>query len=191
MAYTNSIMKTQTIANGLSVIRIVFAPVLAFMVLHQNPSWSSFTFAWVLGSTDKLDGILARRSTPSRAGAFLDTVADKILLLVVGFAVAYVGAISWVPMILITIREVGMTIYRIYWSRHGLSMPARASGKYKAFIQGIAITSAMLPLLSDHRIVVDALMWIAVAFTYFSAFQYIADGRSALSSTGEIEKSNS
>ena len=180
--------KLTYVANFLSLSRIILSPVLAWMVLYRNPWWLSFVLGVLVASTDKIDGELARYSKPTRTGAFLDTVADKVLLLFVGWAVVKVGSFSWIPMAIITVREVFMTVYRIYWGKKGLAMPARKSGKYKAFIQAIAIASAMLPLLEGYPLVDDVLIWVAVAITLFSAAQYIMDGKSALSTTGELSK---
>jgi len=176
------------IANTLTIIRIVLAPILAAMVLYKNPWWLAFIFGWILAGTDKVDGVLARYGSPTRLGAFLDTLADKVLLLVVGWAIVYVDGIWWLPMAIISVREIGMMVYRTYWGKKGLAMPARQSGKYKAFMQGVALSAAMLPPLEPYPNVISFLIWVAVAFTLFSAGQYIVDGRAALSTSGVLEK---
>ncbi len=167
-------------ANLLTLSRIVFAPVVAFLVLQENPSWLTFALTWILGITDRIDGDLARKSGPTKAGAFLDTLADKILLLFLGYALVSQGAFFWLPMTIIAIREVGMMVYRSYWQRYGLSLPARPSGKYKAVVQGLAIVAAMFPPFGGDHIAIDIMLWIAVAFTVVSALQYIVDGQKAL-----------
>ena len=172
-------------ANTLTLSRIAFAPIVAFMVLQKNPWWLTFWLGWVLGATDKLDGSLARQAEPTRTGAFLDTLADKVIVLFIGYALVIVGSFSWIPMTIIAVREIGMMGYRSYWSKYGLAMPARKSGKYKTFAQGIALSAGLFPPLENYPKVDDGLLWFAVVLTLFSAAQYIIDGRSALSSTGE------
>ena len=167
-------------ANALTLSRIVFAPFVAALVLQMNPRWLTFVLTWILGITDRIDGDLARKIGPTKAGAFLDTLADKILLLFLGYALVIQGAFGIIPMSIIAVREVGMMIYRSYWQRYGLSLPARPSGKYKAVVQGLAIVAAMFPPLRGSHWVIDVMLWVAVAFTLVSAAQYIIDGQKAL-----------
>ena len=172
-------------ANSLTVFRFVMAPVLAVLVLYQNPWWLTFWMGWFLGATDVIDGSLARRATPTRLGAFLDPLADKVVVLLVGFALVSIGRFPVLPLLLITAREVAIMAYRSYWTRQGLAIPARKSAKYKTFIQGVALAAALCPPLEDYPWVADTLLWIAVAFTIVSGLQYVMDGRDALRTTGQ------
>ncbi|MGI9597305.1 MAG: CDP-alcohol phosphatidyltransferase family protein, partial [Acidimicrobiales bacterium] len=172
-------------ANSLTVIRITTALVLALMVLAKNPWWVTFWFGWFLGATDYLDGQLARRAAPTRVGAFLDPLADKVVVLLVGYALVWLDRFGWLPITLIAVREVAIMVYRSYWGRRGLAIPARKSAKYKTLIQGVALAAAMCPALDDHLWVADTLLWLAVAFTLISGLQYAIDGRNSLRTTGE------
>ena len=152
-------------ANTLTIFRFLASPFLAALVVHQNPWWLTFVLGWFLGATDVIDGSLARRADPTRLGAFLDPLADKVVVLLVGFALVGSGRFPWLPLVLITVREVGIMAYRSYWSRFGLAIPARRSAKYKTLIQGVALAAAMCPPLDPYPLVADALLWRAVAFT--------------------------
>ncbi|MGB5757303.1 MAG: CDP-alcohol phosphatidyltransferase family protein [Acidimicrobiales bacterium] len=172
-------------ANSLTVLRITSAPVLALLVLAKNPWWLTFWFGWFLGATDYLDGQLARRAAPTRVGAFLDPLADKVVVLLVGYALVWVDRFGWVPVTIIAVREVAIIIYRSHWGRRGLAIPARRSAKYKTLVQGVALAAAMCPALDDALWVADGLLWIAVGFTLVTGMQYATDGRGALRTTGE------
>ncbi len=171
-------------ANGLTIFRFAMAPVLAALVVIQNPWWLTFWIGWFLGATDVVDGALARRATPTRLGAFLDPLADKVVVLCVGYALVAIGRFPLLPVAIITAREVGIMIYRSYWSRRGLAIPARRSAKLKTLVQGIALAAALCPPLEDVPWVADGLLWVAVVFTVVSGAQYLLDGRDALRSTG-------
>jgi CDP-diacylglycerol--glycerol-3-phosphate 3-phosphatidyltransferase len=171
-------------ANSLTISRFLLAPVLAALVLKQNPWWLTFWFGWALGATDLFDGKLARQAEPTRFGAFFDPLADKLVVLLAGFALVNIGRFPLLPLVLITVREVGIMAYRSYWSRRGLAVPARKSAKYKVFVQGIAIAAAMCPALDGALWVADAILWLAVVFTIVTGLQYLADGSDALRSTG-------
>ena len=172
-------------ANAITVFRFLMAPVLAMLVASQNPWWLTFWIGWFLGATDVIDGSLARRATPTRLGAFLDPLADKVVVLLVGFTLVGIGRFSIWPMLIIALREVGIQAYRSYWTRHGLAIPARKSAKYKTLVQGVALASALCPALNGYLWVADWLLWLAVAFTVVSGAQYVLDGRGALRTTGE------
>ncbi|MCP3988951.1 MAG: CDP-diacylglycerol--glycerol-3-phosphate 3-phosphatidyltransferase [Actinomycetia bacterium] len=172
-------------ANSLTIFRITMAPVLALLVWYQNPWWLTFWLGWFLGATDAIDGPLARRATPTRLGAFLDPLADKVVVLLLGAALVVVDRFSALPIVLIAIREVAIMAYRSYWSRRGLAIPARKSAKYKTFVQGVAMAAAMCPALDSYLWFADTLLWLAVGFTLVSGLQYVIDGRDALRTTGQ------
>jgi len=172
-------------ANSLTVFRIAAAPVLAALVLSRNPWWLTFWLGWFLGATDVIDGHLARRATPTRVGAFLDPLADKVVVLLVGYALVWLDRFHWLPVTLILVREVAIMAYRSYWGRRGLAVPARRSAKYKTLVQGVALAAALCPPLEPYPWVADTLLWLAVAFTLYSGLQYGLDGRDALRTTGQ------
>ena len=173
-------------ANTLTISRILLAPVLAGLILYQNPWWVTFIMGWVIGGTDYVDGELARQAEPTRVGAFLDPLADKVLMLFSGFALVFIGRFWWFPMTLMAVREVGIQLYRSYWARRSLAIPARKLAKYKTLVQGLAIAAALFPPLESQPAFADFLLWIAVGFTLFTAGQYIWDGQKAMSSTGSL-----
>lgn len=178
-------------ANLLTASRLVAAPFLFWVILEADPtkgtSWLAFALGLALGFTDYLDGPVARRSgAVTRSGAFLDPLADKVL--VVGAAACFVSVdrLHWIPVAIVAVREIGISFVRIYWARRSLAMPARRSGKYKSFVQGLALTIAAMPALENQQGFVDAFWWVAVLFTVFSGVQYLLDGRAATSTTGSL-----
>src|SRR5688572_26978789 len=73
-------MSFLTAANQLTFLRLLLAPVFAICMLYNRPGWALITFA-VAGITDLLDGVIARWSGQSTTlGAWLDPMADKILI---------------------------------------------------------------------------------------------------------------
>ncbi|HXT69898.1 MAG TPA: CDP-alcohol phosphatidyltransferase family protein [Vicinamibacterales bacterium] len=72
-------MSVLTAANQLTLLRLLLVPVFVLCMLYGRPGWALVTFA-VAAITDALDGLLARRSGPTTLGAWLDPMADKLLL---------------------------------------------------------------------------------------------------------------
>jgi len=69
-----------TTANQLTILRIVFVPVFIILLAYHELGWALGTFV-VVGITDVLDGIIARRfGQKTSIGAVLDPLADKLLM---------------------------------------------------------------------------------------------------------------
>ena len=71
-----------TWANAVTVGRILVSP-LMFVVIPDDKagSWIAFALWFLLCVSDGIDGYLARRHGATRSGAFLDPLADKVLVL--------------------------------------------------------------------------------------------------------------
>jgi len=169
-----------TPANAVTVARLLVTPFFLWMVANGGSTWPALAFWIVLASTDGVDGYLARKQGTTASGAFLDPLADKFLVLGAMFALAGKGIFWWVPVVLIAVREVGISVYRSYWGRRGVSMPARMGAKVKTVVQSIAVGFALLPLTTDdHRWVANVWLWAGVALALFTGAQYLLDGRKA------------
>jgi CDP-diacylglycerol---glycerol-3-phosphate 3-phosphatidyltransferase len=168
-----------TPANAVTVIRLLVSPFLFSMISRDHSSWPIFVLWVVLAATDGIDGWIARRHGTTRSGAFLDPLADKVLVLGALFALASIGRFSWVPVAIIAARELFISLYRVYWGRRGLAVPARQSAKVKTFLQSIAIGLALCPVLDDWWLAADLVLWASVAMAVVSAVQYVLDGSRA------------
>jgi CDP-diacylglycerol--glycerol-3-phosphate 3-phosphatidyltransferase len=169
-----------TPANALTVARLLAAPVFVGIVLSEGASWITVAAGVAVASSDGLDGWLARRHGATRSGAFLDPLADKALVLGAFFALGVQGHMPWVPVGLMAAREVGMSAYRSWAGRRGVSIPARRLAKVKTLIQELAIATYLVPPLAGHRTLQLTVTWAAVALTLASGAQYLWDGRRAL-----------
>lgn len=73
-------MSLLTAANQLTLLRMFLVPVFALCMLYRFPGWALITF-FVAGVTDAFDGLVARwTGQPTTLGAWLDPMADKLLL---------------------------------------------------------------------------------------------------------------
>ena len=101
-----------TAANQLTLLRLLLVPVFALCLLYGRPGWALVTFA-VAGATDALDGLLARRTGPTTLGAWLDPMADKLLLttMMIMLSIPSLAPIQRLPMwlvVLVITRDVGI-----------------------------------------------------------------------------------
>jgi CDP-diacylglycerol--glycerol-3-phosphate 3-phosphatidyltransferase len=165
-----------TPANFLTLGRMLVGIPTLLLVSRHGASWTAVTLWFIITSTDSLDGFLARRDGATRSGAFLDPVADKLLVLG-GFAVlAHRGNIAWWPVVVIAAREVFVSAYRALAGRRGISLPARPLGKYKAFFQYLAIGAVLLPWTAHDKGLQNVVLALVVALTVVSAADIVHHG---------------
>ena len=177
----------RTPANVVTIVRLLFTIPVLMMILDGDPgseSWTTFTGWLVLWVTDWLDGWLARRDGTTRSGAFLDPLADKVLVLGGLITLAVRGDFAWVPVAIIGGRELFISIYRAMAARRGITMPARMLGKWKANVQFLAVALALFPPTAGTAWVADAALWVAVVFTVVSGIDLIANSTRAPAQPG-------
>ena len=165
-----------TPANFVTLARIAVAIPTLVLIRNTGSSWTTVGLWFLITATDSLDGWLARRDGATRSGAFLDPVADK-LIVIGGLAVlADRGTFPWWPVALIALRELGISLYRSIAGRRGIVLPAQRLGKYKTFTQFIAVGLVLLPITADWFGVQKAALAVAVVLTLVSGFQIIRHG---------------
>jgi len=169
-----------TPANAITMARLASTPLLLAVVLAAGADggWLAVAVWFVLSCTDGVDGWLARRHGTTASGAFLDPLADKVVVIGAMAVLVANGVFWWLPVLLITVREVGISAYRSWIARRAISMPARPAAKAKTVVQDLAVGFALLPLTAaDHPFVANAFLWGAVALTLVTGAQYLLDGR--------------
>jgi len=163
-----------TWANMVTVGRVLASPFL-FMLIPDDGRGSYIALVvWiVLCSSDGFDGYLARKHGITRSGAFLDPLADKILVLGAMFTLVSRDVFWVVPVLIIAAREIIVSLYRVFVGSKGVSMPASKTAKVKTFSQQLAVGFALTPFtVIDQTWTFIIFMWIAVALTLLSAAQY-------------------
>ena len=165
-----------TPANFVTLARILVAIPTLSLIRSVGSSWATVGLWFLITATDSLDGWLARRDGATRSGAFLDPVADK-LIVIGGLAVlADRGAFPWWPVLLIALREFGISLYRSVAGRRGIVLPAQRLGKYKAFTQYCAVGVVLLPITADWVGAQHVVLGIALVLTLVSGLQILRHG---------------
>jgi CDP-diacylglycerol--glycerol-3-phosphate 3-phosphatidyltransferase len=183
--------------NQLTWLRILAIPlvVVLFLIGARNPTSLAFPIAGLLFAaaaiTDSLDGYLARRlGQTTRLGAFLDPVADKLMV-----AVALVLIVSRDPSVIMVLtatviigREIAISALREWMAGIGQRTAVAVSriGKYKTIVQMVGLTMLLFRAdllgLPIYRLGVW-LTVIAAALTLFSMALYLRAAWPHLSAT--------
>ena len=170
------------IANIITVVRILLAPVFVWLLLLDNGELGALRIAAavlfvVTIVTDSLDGYLARsRNLVTDFGKIVDPIADKVLIVGALVALSILGELWWWVTIVILVREFGITVYRFIALRDRV-IPADWSGKIKTVVQAVAVSLFLFPLwlaLGDWVHWVNwAVMGLALALTVYSGVSYL------------------
>ena len=182
------------IPNLLTVLRVLLIP--CFILLFYMPyQWSymaaSSVFA-VAAATDWLDGYLARRlqqSTPF--GAFLDPVADKLMVAVALVLLVQTHANFWLtlPAAVIIGREIVVSALREWMAELGARAHVAVSnlGKWKTAAQMLALVILLgnPPAVTFWVILGYALLLVAAGLTLWSMAHYLLAAWPHLSTTSD------
>lgn len=174
------------LANKITISRILLVPVFLFVLLSDmSNSHIIATIIFIVASiTDGLDGYIARsRNQITKLGKFMDPLADKLLVTAALVGLVQLGKLStWVVVIIIS-RELIVSVFRAVAASENIVIAASPWGKAKTVSQIVAIILLLLnnwPFNSLGFPVDQILMYIAVALTVISGWDYIYKNRQVL-----------
>lgn len=178
------------IPNILTYMRIAMIPIFVIVFYLPGKSMAMLTAGifWLAAFTDWLDGYLARKlKQTSRFGAFLDPVADKLLIstALVLLSAEYATAVIALPAAIIVGREILISALREWMAEVGkqTSMSVSWLGKFKTAFQMISIFLLLSEPANWNSSVVwlgVALMYLAVVLTLISMVSYLRAAIKAL-----------
>ena len=178
MTNTYSPSAIATWANAVTVGRVMAAPILFVMIPGRQGSWGALLLWFVLCASDGVDGWLARRQGVTISGAFLDPLADKILVLGAMFTLVREHVFWFLPVALIGAREIVISMYRTIVAGQGISVPATRIAKLKTVTQQFAVGFALCPITAlDHTYIWRTLLWVAVVLTLVTGAHYLLNAR--------------
>ncbi len=169
------------LANAVTILRITMVPFFAVALMADGGHtvrWrivATVIFA-VAAATDRVDGLIARRSGQvTDLGKLLDPIADKLLVGTALVLLSLLGDLWWWVTIVVLVRELGITVMRFFLLRY-LVLPASRGGKFKTVLQSVAIGVYLLPLSHLPQfvtVVASVLMAAAVAVTLVTGADYV------------------
>jgi len=174
--------KIINIPNILAFIRLLLAPLMFMLLVNQDanifqsihPSWLNYTAAFIFvvaSATDFFDGYIARTFNQiTTMGKILDPLADKMLTLAGFLGLMMLDSASPWAIYLIITRELFITGLRVSAVAEGIDISASWMGKVKTVAQMIAIGFLLM-----HWQGGELLLWIAVALTLYSGYEYVRD----------------
>jgi len=172
---------------ALTWLRIVLIPV--FVGIYYVPAdvlssvarnWTGMTVFAIAAITDWLDGWLARRWGVATAfGAFLDPVADKLMVAAALIVLVWLDRAASYLAIIIIGREIAISALREWMAQlgHAKSVAVAFIGKVKTAAQMTAIIALLLwePLIPgiSTPLLGTVALWVAAILTLWSMFHYL------------------
>ena len=182
-----------TVANQLTILRIMLVPAFVLLVVYGYLGWSLVAFL-VAGITDGLDGLIARRAGQRTSlGAWLDPMADK-LLLVTTFIVLTLPGLPltnhlplWLTIIVISRDIVIVAVVAIISFAIG-PRTFQPSVWGKLATATYIVTSVVVMyynFLQEDAVIVDVFIWTSLVVTLVSAADYFLKLRRLINETQE------
>lgn len=170
----------------LTWLRILAIPLLialyylpaGWVTIHERDALATLIFC-AAALTDWADGYLARKLNQTSAfGAFLDPVADKLMVAAALIVLVQLGRADAIVAMIIIGREITISALREWMAKIGAAKSVAVSmlGKIKTAAQMLAIPLLLyhLPLSGmDTRLVGNWLIWIAALLTLWSMGYYL------------------
>ncbi len=149
-------------ANQVTLARLIPMPLLSWLIYEgsrlgteDNPYlWSALIAGTVIGCTDWVDGMLARKYGPTVLGGLLDPIADKVFIAFAyaPFADDTVALVPWWACALMFTREFFVTALRSAYEQRDLSLKTSYLAKVKTWtqMQGIGVM-LLFPLVGEKN----------------------------------------
>jgi cardiolipin synthase len=174
---------TVNIPNILTVMRLLLTPLFVIFLLKHL--YASALLVFVIACiSDSLDGILARFLNQKTAfGAYLDPIADKVLLITAFVSLAILKMIpGWLAVIVIS-RDILITIGISVFTISNIKYQVKPSvvSKCTTVLQSLTIIAALVNLVfSVSSLIMVSLYWATATFTVISGIHYLYIGLNLL-----------
>jgi len=165
--------------NYITLVRIVMVPFFVSLMIYHHYRIATMVFLAAC-VTDALDGMIARlKNQKTDLGAFLDPIADKMLIVSAFVTLVLCGILPvWLVMTVVSrdiILVLGSVV--IYYMGHEYKVRPSIIGKATTFLQLFVVTlSLILNIYGAKTPLMPILYWITACFTITSGIQYIARG---------------
>ncbi|MBI4591487.1 MAG: CDP-diacylglycerol--glycerol-3-phosphate 3-phosphatidyltransferase [Candidatus Rokubacteria bacterium] len=177
------------LANWLTVVRIVLIPAFVTLLVYRRATAALVVFL-LASLTDLLDGYIARsRGRLTRLGAFLDPMADKLLLTASFVTLTYLKVVPfWIAAVVISRDVVLLLGAALIHVAGGTIYPTPTwLGKASTFFQMVTVLAAMLAVYFKLPTAPKLFVWLTAIFTTASGIQYLYQGTRLLNPSSPRE----
>jgi cardiolipin synthase (CMP-forming) len=176
-----SALSQLTAANQLTILRVLLVPAFVILLLYGYRGWALVTFI-TAGITDMFDGLIARwTEQKTTLGAWLDPMADKLLLVTmfVMLTLPDIGSANRLPIwftVLVISRDVAIvaTVAVVNLAVGPRTFPPSIFGKIATATYVLTgVVALYFNYLEQPSPVVTVFIYASLAITFVSAFHYL------------------
>ncbi len=168
-----------TIPNALTLIRILLTPVIVWLLLDSRLNYALIVF-FIAGSTDALDGLIARvLHQKTKLGAYLDPLADKLLLVSSFILLGHLGLVPLWLVIITVSRDAIILLGMMTLTFHNVAVEIKPSilSKWTTLFQLLTVFIVLSSTYhSIPRWLYSILFLLVAGFSVSSGLQYILLG---------------
>lgn len=169
--------------NVISGLRILLTPIFVWLFFGTPQMQILSIFVFIIAAiTDAYDGYIARKQNMmTSVGAFLDPMADKILILTTFAVFAYIKFIGWWIVFVFAFRDIFITWLRTFLINRGSSLVTSKIAKCKTVLQFVAISFLFANMLLHNAgyqsIYVDYFVryfvYLVAVFALYTGLDYL------------------
>lgn len=188
MTQTDPRMRILTIPNVISFVRLLGVPLFLYLFLGAREwGWAVAVLA-IGGTTDWIDGYLARRlGQVSRLGELMDPIADRLYILATLLAFTIEAVVPWAFTIALLLREALLTVVVLILRRHGQPpLPVHYVGKTATFLLLFAFPLLLLAATAEGAVASVAhatgwgLAWWGIVLYWIAGGLYVLQARAVI-----------
>ena len=169
-------------ANKLTMLRVLMIPAFLLVLYLGVPGANYWALAiFVIASlTDTLDGYIARHyNQTTDFGKFMDPLADKCLVTAAMLWFVEIGQMPGWALLVVIIREFGVSGLRMIASDKGRVIAAGWSGKVKTASTMVCVVLMFLPI---PAILNTVCVWVITLTTLYSGVEYFVKNKDIIAS---------
>ena len=165
-----------SVPNFLTLLRIVMTPVMVYLVI-EGQAWLALALMIIAGLTDMLDGLIARYfNQRTIVGAYLDPIADKIMLISLIIVLFHVNQVPFFLFLAVIFRDALIVIGAITYEMvtHSLKMEPSLISKATTLAQIVYVVLLLLNMASPiDTIWLSISLWTTFVLTFASGLHYL------------------
>jgi cardiolipin synthase len=173
--------KVFTLANAVSVIRLMAIPVFLWLVI-EDQLLIAFVLLVAAVLTDFVDGMIARRMNEiTKLGQFLDPFADRLFIAATVIALAIQDVVPWWFVIAVMLRDALLGVGGLVMARYGAAtLPVKWWGKVATFamlfVLPLFLLGAIFPVVGEMtNLITWVLAIVTVVLYWVVGFSYLFD----------------
>lgn len=174
-------MPLALLPNALTLARFVLIPLFVVLVVTADGghSWPAAVVFGIAGTTDQVDGWLARRwLVESNFGRIADPLADRLMIETAAILLFVAGRLPWAAIAVVFARDLLLLLGLTLFAPRGISVEVNFAGKVATWALYVSVGCVLVTHKSDDWPL--WLFWAGVGLAVASAGQYMLDTWKAL-----------